>query len=345
MTGNGLSSSHVQWIWSGINQDASNGFKLEDYYPGNDFVDWVGVSGFNWGSAHSVTQWFTPVDLFAQILPRLKAVSGDTKPIAITEYASVSDGFSSKKNDEWLLSMFDFVTSNQIKMLVYQNVDRREGQGADDAAQVRDWAVFGGSNGDENFNFNGRWFKGYSNYRKVIGSNPYFVGSDLSNPQLLENSLFFGIRKTNPTADSNQPTPDPFVVFSDSTVETPDYWGHNGMRISINQVDLTAPEGQNTIQVWTTGWGGFGFFGKLVDASRYEILQFNLKSTAPVKIEIKDASGRSYPVYQPSTDGVWKLVKIPLNEFMAVNKSKIVGSFMATMEDEGYFAVDNVQYV
>lgn len=35
-------------------------FRFEDYYPGNEFVDLVGVTFYNWGKATSNRQWLSP---------------------------------------------------------------------------------------------------------------------------------------------------------------------------------------------------------------------------------------------------------------------------------------------
>jgi len=191
----GLTSYHIQWIWSGICFDVGD-FKIEQYYPGDNYVDWVGLGGMNWGTSESWAKWNSPVDLFAQMIPRIRTVSGNAKPVAITEYCSVSNGQGVGGKLFWLTSFLDFVVSNNIRLTSYFNMDKNEG----DNGGLKDWAMWGGNNGDDNYNFNGRWFKGYSTYRQYM-ANPYFIASDSSNSKLVDDAYFFGIGKCSRNTD------------------------------------------------------------------------------------------------------------------------------------------------
>ena len=42
------STATVQWIWARNNEHAGSAH-AESYYPGDAYVDWVGVDGYNWG--------------------------------------------------------------------------------------------------------------------------------------------------------------------------------------------------------------------------------------------------------------------------------------------------------
>jgi beta-mannanase len=58
-----------------------------DYYPGDAYVDWTGVDGYNWGTRNGGWQTFKHV--FRNIYPLLAAKN---KPILIGEMASAEAG-------------------------------------------------------------------------------------------------------------------------------------------------------------------------------------------------------------------------------------------------------------
>jgi hypothetical protein len=82
-------ASNVVWAWcpNVTDVDGSNKHTL-DYYPGDDYVDWTGVDGYNWG-AGSGFSWQSFHDVFARIYPILATKA---KPILIGEMACDENG-------------------------------------------------------------------------------------------------------------------------------------------------------------------------------------------------------------------------------------------------------------
>ncbi len=83
-------AKNVIWVWSPNNSDHHNRTdNLLDYYPGDEYVDWVGFSGFNWGTNTQYSVWKS----FKQIADNTyKVLSQLNKPIMVTETSSVSKG-------------------------------------------------------------------------------------------------------------------------------------------------------------------------------------------------------------------------------------------------------------
>ena len=76
------------WAWCPDVTDTNNGNAMTmSYYPGDDYVDWTGVDGYNWGSTNGGWQTFKQV--FQKIYPLLAAKG---KPILIGEMASAEAG-------------------------------------------------------------------------------------------------------------------------------------------------------------------------------------------------------------------------------------------------------------
>lgn len=82
-------ATNVVWAWCPNVTDVNgrNQHTL-DYYPGDDYVDWTGVDGYNWGAGNGFT-WQSFHDVFANIYPLLAAKG---KPILIGEMASDENG-------------------------------------------------------------------------------------------------------------------------------------------------------------------------------------------------------------------------------------------------------------
>jgi hypothetical protein len=81
-------ANNVVWAWCPNVTDTQGGNRTTmDYYPGDAYVDWTGVDGYNWGTKNGGWQTFQQV--FQNIYPLLAARK---KPILIGEMASAEAG-------------------------------------------------------------------------------------------------------------------------------------------------------------------------------------------------------------------------------------------------------------
>jgi len=113
-------ATNVVWAWCPNVTDVSGGNKQTlDYYPGDDYVDWTGVDGYNWG-AGSGFQWQSFHDVFARIYPVL---AGKGKPILIGEMASDENGGDKAA---WIDAMIPTLraTSHSSRALVWFDVKK-----------------------------------------------------------------------------------------------------------------------------------------------------------------------------------------------------------------------------
>ena len=79
-------ATNVVWAWcpNVTDSDGSNSSTMS-YYPGDSYVDWTGVDGYNWGTSQPGFGWQSFQEVFANIYPLLAAKG---KPILIGEMAS-----------------------------------------------------------------------------------------------------------------------------------------------------------------------------------------------------------------------------------------------------------------
>ena len=95
-------ADNVSWVWCPTARGLSG---LSAWYPGDDYVDVLGVDGYNWGTSVPKGQWMEPEDLFGGVLGELRTISSD-KPILIAEVGCTESGGRKAK---WVGRFVDFV--------------------------------------------------------------------------------------------------------------------------------------------------------------------------------------------------------------------------------------------
>ena len=85
-------AEYVRWVWAPNITDwpRTDANRLEKYYPGQTYVDVVGLSGFNWGTVRDWSTW----RLFDEIyeVPYQRVTSLGNHPIWLAEIASAEQG-------------------------------------------------------------------------------------------------------------------------------------------------------------------------------------------------------------------------------------------------------------
>lgn len=178
----GLGARTVQWIWAVNHEDVGNA-TAEECYPGDALVDWIGIDGYNWGASQSWSTWRTPQDVFGAMVARLRNLSKDRRPLALTETASTSaanGGVNVSAKSNWITEFFNYALLSDARMLIWFNEDKEA-----------DWAVFGGSNGTETYRSGRKSYKAYATYRQAMQSSA-LLASNPDNARLLSDAFFQG---------------------------------------------------------------------------------------------------------------------------------------------------------
>lgn len=96
---------NITWVWT---PDVKN--PIQDYYPGDAYVDWVAIDGYNWDNKKTAAQ------IFGERLAEAKAYK---KPTMIGEFACA------KNSGSCVTDFMNFVTQNQdLKAYVFYNKDQ-----------------------------------------------------------------------------------------------------------------------------------------------------------------------------------------------------------------------------
>lgn len=101
-------ATNVKWVWA-PNVSFPGSTSIVDTYPGADFVDVVGVDGYNWGTARPESHWIAPEDLFGPTLDELEAIAPG-KPIVVTEVGSSEQGGDKA---EWVRQLVRYFNRNR----------------------------------------------------------------------------------------------------------------------------------------------------------------------------------------------------------------------------------------
>lgn len=84
---------NVKWVWCFMNYSHPDE-PWNDWaaaYPGEDYVDWIGIDGYNWGTTQDWSEWQVFKYLFRDQARRCKRLWPD-KPVMVAEFASAEKG-------------------------------------------------------------------------------------------------------------------------------------------------------------------------------------------------------------------------------------------------------------
>jgi beta-mannanase len=96
--------SNIQFVWSPYvtSYPSEQGNAIERYYPGDDYVDWVGIDGYNWGTTIDENGWLSFKQIFEDAYKNLVNIS--QRPLMISEFACSENGGDKAK---WITEAFD----------------------------------------------------------------------------------------------------------------------------------------------------------------------------------------------------------------------------------------------
>lgn len=86
-------AANVIWVWA-VNETSVPQQDWNDpmnYYPGDQYVDWLAIDGYNWGDANKAVGWRSFQDIFGPTYDKL-TTAVPNKPVMIGEFASGEEG-------------------------------------------------------------------------------------------------------------------------------------------------------------------------------------------------------------------------------------------------------------
>ncbi len=130
-------AANVTWVWSvnAINVPDAGWNQMENYYPGDEYVDWIGIDGYNFGTSSAGNTWQTFDEVFSGVYAHLLGLYPD-KPLMIAEFASGEDGGDKAG---WITDAFAKIKASYsgIKMFVWFNEDKEADWRVESSTQSR----------------------------------------------------------------------------------------------------------------------------------------------------------------------------------------------------------------
>ncbi|WP_426227798.1 glycoside hydrolase family 26 protein [Pseudarthrobacter sp. DSP2-3-2b1] len=111
-------ATNVNWVWA-----PNGGGSVENsaLYPGDAYVDTVGLDAYNWGTTQVWSSWQLPVAVFGPHLAELRIIAPG-KQIVITETASTETGGS---KPEWNAALVSYLrTQPDVSGFVWFNLNK-----------------------------------------------------------------------------------------------------------------------------------------------------------------------------------------------------------------------------
>lgn len=101
---------NVTWVYhaNAISSPDEDWNKIMSYYPGDEYIDWIGISVY--GAQNKLDSWVSFDEVYAPAYQEVTAVTN--KPIAIVEFG-VSESDFPKAKSEWIEGMFKSLQNNR----------------------------------------------------------------------------------------------------------------------------------------------------------------------------------------------------------------------------------------
>ncbi|MEO3758881.1 glycosyl hydrolase [Mycobacterium sp. B14F4] len=94
---------NAMWVWAPTIGGITG---LAHWYPGDEYVDVLGIDGYNWGTSLPTTCWTEPEALFGETFDELRSI-GPGKPILVAEVGCAEVGGSKA---DWIARFTEFLS-------------------------------------------------------------------------------------------------------------------------------------------------------------------------------------------------------------------------------------------
>ena len=120
--GNAEGASNIRWVWCpNIDNGDPRYTSYASLYPGDSYVDWACMDGYNWGTTQSWSNWQSLTSVFKTSYDKIRAVT--TKPLMIGETGSTELGGDKAA---WITNGFAALLTNlpAIKAVVWFDANK-----------------------------------------------------------------------------------------------------------------------------------------------------------------------------------------------------------------------------
>jgi beta-mannanase len=122
-----VGATNVTWVWSVNNYSVprSPDNQVGRFWPGSNYVDWIGISSFNWGPTNPPSSWHGLDTILRPIYEQLLAFH---KPMMITETAAPEEGGDKA---QWITTSYADILANYPELRGVIWYDKRDSSARD----------------------------------------------------------------------------------------------------------------------------------------------------------------------------------------------------------------------
>ena len=170
--------------------------RAEDFMPDRDLVDWLQITGYNWGSLIPSLGWRDMGLTFGEMLARLRSLAN--KPVVLLLASTdLRVQVEVEHKQAWLDTMIPYARQKGISMLIYRNSNEQGGLPFHHFAVIWDAAnpnVVSAPNEFAYQNSSGarRQFRVFANFQQILRDNHSVVLADASDARCISDEVFFG---------------------------------------------------------------------------------------------------------------------------------------------------------
>jgi Glycosyl hydrolase family 26 len=109
-----VGATNATWVWCPNVDPYEKLQNLASLYPGDEYVDWTGLDGYNWGTnPASPKRWMSFDELFESTYERITETIAPSKPLIISEVGSSEYGGSKA---DWITAALESARTNYPRL-------------------------------------------------------------------------------------------------------------------------------------------------------------------------------------------------------------------------------------
>ncbi len=120
----GMDETMVRWAFAPNNWTSPGCGSIADYYPGDAYVDVIGISAYNWGTCVG-SRWESPAQIYGPALNEVRTTVNASKPYVIAQTAAPRSSTCGGDQHQWVDNAFTYLSGDpNVVGLIWFNFDK-----------------------------------------------------------------------------------------------------------------------------------------------------------------------------------------------------------------------------
>lgn len=120
----GMDETKVRWAFAPNNWTSPGCGSMAGYYPGDGYVDVIGISAYNWGACVG-SRWESPAQVYGPALNELRRTVNAFKPYVVAQTAAPRSTTCGGDQQQWIDNAFTYLSGDpNVVGLIWFNFDK-----------------------------------------------------------------------------------------------------------------------------------------------------------------------------------------------------------------------------